>query len=305
MKTVISLLVLCLLLGGCAAAPDPTEPPQKATDPTVLQTEPAPTQAPASPMLQTAITSESAKKDFETVYHWGDYGYEQNLVWCELPIQDLLLIAIDSEDAENWTTDGSFLYSVDALNPGEAVNLDIMIPEGFATHALTYTCQGVTYTYGIGYNGRDGGISFFEVDPVVRIELEETAPPTESLDAFPAVIYTVIDKDGGAKLVREEKMAQSKSAWHVWLLLKENTTLIPGGAYLNDFTIDGTTGYLDLAEGIYAANVGSEYELFLIISIANTFIDTYDLSELYLTVNGDIYSGGHVEFDEPFTLEYP
>lgn len=311
------LLAFCMLLGGCTVVPTPTDAPQPDTMPTVNTTEPAttqepvptqesiPTQKPASHLLQTAIYLESSYEDFDTIHCWGDYGYEQNLVWCALPIRNLQLLAIDSEDAQNWVTDGITLYHLDTLNPGEAVNLNIMVPEGMSNRALAYECEGKSYTYGIGYNGRDGGISLFPIDLAIRSTPEETAPPTENHEAFPAVIYTVTDKDGGAKLLRTEAAAQSNSAWHVWKLLKEHNTLIPGGAYLNSFEIDGDTGYLDLAEGIYAANVGSEYELFLIISIANTFIETYDLDDLYLSVNGEIYSGGHVEFEDPFTLQNP
>ncbi len=253
--------------------------------------------------LKTAITSEADLSQFEYIYHWGDYGYEQNLIWCTKPITDVSVISVFSENAITWYSDQTPLYSLETLSPGEAINLDMMIPEGMPNRAFCFSADGTRYTYALVYNGRDGGISLVEIgiDGDLTQSQSQYAP-----DGFTACIY-VVEETANANVVLEKNnyTLESSSAWHVWSKLKQLNSIIPANAYLNSFDIDGDTGYLDMAEGIYAANVGSEYESKMIQAISNTFLETYNLSEIYLTVNGSAYESGHITIDGPLSLDVP
>lgn len=252
------------------------------------------------PVLRTAIADGTNESRFDSVKHIGDYGYEQNLIWCERTIQNVTIIPIESEDALTWYTDGTVVCAYDELLPTEALKLDMMIPEGFPSHAISYYADGVRYVYAIGYNGRDGGISFIEIDVAKKPETEES---TETVTQFDAVIYVVEATDSGAQLTAKNVTVESSSAWHVWASLKEhNSDIIPRTAYLNGFSVDGLVGTLDLGEGIYGANLGAEFEAEMINAIAKTYLRSYALEKLYITVDGEIYSGGHFEIEEAFTL---
>lgn len=292
-KALLIIAALLLMLCGCAQNTDPADsidPSDNAeitaTD-TVVET--------AAPVLQTEIADGTNEDRFECVHHVGDYGYEQNLIWCERAIENVTIIPIESEDAYTWYTDCTVVCAFDELLPSEAIKLDMMVPEGFPSHAISYYADGVRYAYSIGYNGRDGGISFSE------IELVEKSKTAETL--FNAYIYAIEGVDGEIKLVPEETAVESNSAWHVWAALKErNSDYIPKTAYLNSFTVDGTDGTLDLSAGIYSANLGSMFEAKMLEAIASTYMKTYGIEKLYITVDGDIYASGHFEIDDAFEL---
>ncbi len=252
----------------------------------------------ALPVLHTAIADGTNENRFESVHHVGDYGYEQNLIWCERIIENVTVIPIESADADTWYTDGTVVCAFDKLLPGEAIKLDIMVPEGFPSHAISYYADGVRYVCAIGYNGRDGGISFVEIDVIEKPETD-----THPEEGFTAVIHSIRDENGGVHVTVEEVTIESSSAWHVWAALKEkNSDVIPRTAYLNSFSTEGNTGRLDLAEGIYNANLGSMFEAYMLDAIADTYLKTYNLEKLYLTVDGELYESGHIVIDEPFEL---
>ena len=97
--------------------------------------------------------------DFDMVYVVGDYGYEKNLVWFDRDVSNACLTEVE------YSEDGSFIgtTTLDAypeLKAGEALLLDIMVPEGIPDTALSVEVDGQRYTWLIGYNGRDGGITF-------------------------------------------------------------------------------------------------------------------------------------------------
>lgn len=120
-----------------------------------------------APLPNTRIyTDESDFDDFDMVYMVGNYGYEMNFVWFDQDVTNVYLTeAVFSEDGESFVC-GTTLDAHDVLSRDEALLLDIMIPEGMPNTALFADIDGQTYTWLIGYNGRDGGISFVPTDLV-------------------------------------------------------------------------------------------------------------------------------------------
>ena len=113
--------------------------------------------------LKTAHNGILSDSDFEKVYTWGDYGYERNYVWSNKTIYNVSLLYIVSDGELEWDLSREAEYTLDVLLPGQAVCRDIMVPEGFPSHAFCYEYEGEKHVMAIGYNGRDGGISFFEI----------------------------------------------------------------------------------------------------------------------------------------------
>ena len=110
------------------------------------------------------FTDGSDFDDFDMVHTVGDYGYEMNFVWFDTDVQNVYLVeAVFSEDGESFIG-GTTIAAYPELKKGEAILLDIMVPEGIPNTAISADIDGSTYTWLIGYNGRDGGISFMETD---------------------------------------------------------------------------------------------------------------------------------------------
>lgn len=133
--------------------------------------------------------------------------------------------------------------------------------------------------------------------------IPEAPDPNNAITEVVGIVYVAQDKDGQAVAEPVEVMLESHSAWHLWTAVKENNPLIPSHAYLNSFEIQADTGYLDLDPGIYDANVGSSFEGVMLEAIAGSFLDTYGISQIYITVDGEIYEGGHVYLDFPLVAK--
>jgi len=68
---------------------------------------------------------------------------------------------------------------------------------------------------------------------------------------------------------------------------------------LNSFKIIGKTGWVDmnLAYG-KAASLSTHQEWMYTAVLVNTFLDTYGLERLLITIDGEAYHEGHAQFDE-------
>lgn len=55
---------------------------------------------------------------------------------------------------------------------------------------------------------------------------------------------------------------------------------------------------LDLSSEFYELNFGSSAEALLLDSIANSFIEKFDIEKLKLTVDGDNYTSGHIILED-------
>ena len=100
-------------------------------------------------------------RPFDSVTVVGDYGYEMNLIWFDRDARDFTLYEIEY-DENNEVELGSVIYEDYYMDQGKAVLLDMMIPEGIPNTGISVVIDGESYYWSIGYNGRDGGISFIE-----------------------------------------------------------------------------------------------------------------------------------------------
>ena len=285
----VIVLALALLLCGCGPEAEPQQPtePGQPTESIPQQTLPV-TQEP-DPTPRTAVATQETAAPFSDIFTWGEYGYEQNLLWWEVDVTNLGLIAVTWEE-DTWYSDMTHAQSLESLSVSQALNLNIMIPEGIPSHAIVYEFAGKTYCYALGYNGRDGGLSLMEIQPVLRQQ------PSQEVRG---IVYVVEDREGNAEAIPMEVTLESESAWHLWAAVKEHNTMIPATAYMNSFRVEEGIGYLDLDPGIYEANVGSTFEAAMLSAISGSFKDTYGVTELYITVDGETYESGHIILDFP------
>lgn len=283
------LLVLSLLLCGCGPDAEPQQPTEPSQPGEVIPQQTLPLEQEPDPTPKTAIATQETAAAFSDFFTWGEDDYEQNLVWWEVDVTNLGLITVTWEE-DIWYSDMTYVQSLESLSVGQVLNLNIMIPEGIPSHALVYEFAGQTYCYALGYNGRDGGLSLMEIQPVLR-----EATPQE----VRGIVYVVEDREGNAEAIPMEVTLESESAWHLWAAVKEHNPMIPATAYLNSFRVEEGIGYLDLDPGIYAANVGSSFEAAMLSAISGSFKDTYGVTELYITVDGETYESGHIILDFP------
>lgn len=192
----LTFLAMCILLilsvTACAEkqpempdaipdAPVVSEPVQPAVTETD-KPEPAPEVDPvpdddASPVIQSAVTDDEHFARFDDFLVFGDDEIEDYILWCDVEMTDFYITNI-YYDEDGWLSDGKHLFDAETVPVGTAINYLRMVPEGFPTDAVIYTANGRIYMYAIGYNGRDGGISFMEIDKLT-VDPDYEAPSYE------------------------------------------------------------------------------------------------------------------------------
>ena len=308
MKKIIAALlavIMLLTLVGCKKDEQPTAPV-------------APDNAPVSAQLHTAVTSELTDRKFATVYTFGTDEYESYMFWNDVPMTNVGLIGLEYDADYNNIIGYELLCKWDSVASGDALQLNIMIPEGMPNSAFSFTTQGNSCTYILGYNGRDGGISLMPCDyldptalpantsaPTTGLPLpQQTHPVTTTAADNQGIMFTIyLIDDNAENILCREMTIESRSAWHAWAALKQLNPCIPIKASLKSFTINGKVGTLDLSKDILSANVGSSVEVLMLQSIANTYIENYGIEELYITIDGGVYESGHLILDYPLTYE--
>lgn len=309
----LSVAMLFVTVGCNGESQQPETP--TVSEPTAATVPSAPQKANA---LQTAEAGASNLPDFKNIHTFGSSEYESYFIWNDCDMTDVLLFTIAYNDDFSDCYPTSVLSHWEIVNAGDALKLNIDIPEVVPNAALSYTAEGKQYTYILSYNGRDGGIwlgehsVFTEADisvPAITTTSATTATAAASTKTTsPAesgeVLFSIYLMDDSAEhLLCREMTIESRSAWHAWKALKKLNPCIPVKAGLNSFTVKDGTGTLDLTDDIYAAQVGSGPESLMLQAIANTYIENYSLDRLMITVDGETYESGHYLIDEYFTYQ--
>ncbi|MBQ9993219.1 MAG: hypothetical protein IJP17_00725 [Clostridia bacterium] len=116
-----------------------------------------------SPVMHTMMASEGWESGFTQIHRYGSDGYEINVLWCDCDISNVKLLPIDMDlESARICGVGEPVFELSELKAGEAIELDVYVPEIIPTHAISYTAGDTEYFFMICYNGRDGGISLVE-----------------------------------------------------------------------------------------------------------------------------------------------
>lgn len=305
---VLLLCTICACTETPSAQPDSSNvvPPVQSDNGEVVSTQENEIfPEPRSTDLKTAVKGEQMPHDFSDVHVYDDgNGIESYYVWNESEMTDVMLFSIEYDTESDDFDTTALLAQWETVPSGDALRLDLLIPEVLPTLALSCTVAGEKKTVLLCYNGRDGGISFVPCDYIDSSDIVQKSDSSEEEEQTDGVMFAIYLLDDNAEtVVCREMTIESRSAWHAWAALKQLNPAIPAKAYLNSFTIEGNEGTLDLTKDFLSANVGASTEALLVQAIANTYIENYDIERLYITIDGGVYESGHLLLDEPLTYK--
>lgn len=83
------------------------------------------------------------------------------------------------------------------------------------------------------------------------------------------------------------------TAYSIINALADNN-IVPKGTKAINFEIKNNIGYLDVSSSIYNLQSGSSAETLMLDAIKQTFLKAFNIQKVKLTVDGNTYSGGHI-----------
>ncbi len=256
----------------------------------------------ASPVIQSAVTDDVHFARFDTFLVFGSDEIEDYVMWCDMEMVDFYITNI-YYDENGWITDGKHLFDAKTVPVGTAINYLRMVPEGFPTDAVIYTANGKTYMYAVGYNGRDGGISFMEIDKLI-VDPDYTSPTFDEPEASDSteVLIEVYWVSDNLEIFALEYTIESDSKWHVWKALKAQNKQIPSKCSLKSGEmVTGRNGVMELDFSKELMDIGSSMKgRPTLQAIANTYISAYDLQAVCFMVEGEYLESAICGYAEEF-----
>ena len=249
---------------------------------------------------------ENKDGELKIVFSKSECYYRENFL-SKQPNQNIVLLKEPLVKGTSWTlADGSKRH---------ITNVDVKV----STPAGTFKCIEVATENSdstiMDYYGLNKGLvktvfknKDIEVTSIVS-KIEENAPLNQTIRLFYPNIEDnklyYIDKTAAfnsndmSKLFFENefKVAPAET---VGKLLGSNVKI--NSLYLND---DGML-YVDFSSNfVKEMNAGSGYETMILQSITNTLGNYYSVDKVYITIEGDPYSSGHIEMKkgEPFKVK--
>ncbi len=131
-------------------------------------TDPVEPAEPVDPTPQTAFYNPGVHND------WFQYIYtaeipseymEENLIWWNCDVYDIIIYELEWDENYETVVGGNIVYGQYDCTPDDAILLRAYIPEIIPSHGMSVTVNGERYHWALCYNGRDGGLSFMEIDP--------------------------------------------------------------------------------------------------------------------------------------------
>ena len=131
---------------------------------------------------------------------------------------------------------------------------------------------------------------------------EKAKKNNELKEEFSYVVYSCDEEC--LNFIKYEKTTSSKDDIPCEILKEiHNNKLLAKEVNINSFEIVDNMVKLDLSENllelIYKQGTTGEY--YLVGSIVNSFIDTYNVEFVEILINGETFESGHVLYDSPLT----
>ena len=125
-----------------------------------------------------------------------------------------------------------------------------------------------------------------------------TQPITEAVLELEYQIYLPLENADG--IVAKRLTVTEISAESVLAELQSHNVL-PEDVVINSFTAQGTQLNIDFnqAFGDLICSMGTSGERMIVGSVANTYLNAFQMESLYFTINGEILESGHVIYDFP------
>lgn len=251
---------------------------------------------------------EIANGELRRVYSRAETYYRENLTAMGEPNQEVLLKE-PLVKGTSWTLPGGVKREI------TAVDKEIVTPLGAydAIEVTTSGSGGETHDYyakGIGLVKSE----FVAGSDTISSSLEKLENETAVRETM-KFFYPYFDKDKVAYLeqdislkTNEEILPVFESHWKQ----KPNADLsqvISKNVRINHITVDAIKNQvnIDFSKNLVTEmNAGSGLEGMIVNSIVNTLGDYYDVDKVYVTLDGEPYSSGHIAVgkDEPFHVDY-
>ena len=103
-----------------------------------------------------------------------------------------------------------------------------------------------------------------------------------------------IPNDNADGLNKKEVTINHLTAYSIVNALADNG-VVPKATKALKFDIKNNIGYLDISSSIYDLNSGSSAETLMLDSIRETFLKSFNIEKIKLTVDGKPYTGRHIE----------
>lgn len=107
-------------------------------------------------------------------------------------------------------------------------------------------------------------------------------------------ITIFIPNDNADGLNKKEVTINHLTAYSIVNALADNG-VVPKATKALKFDIKNNIGYLDISSSIYDLNSGSSAETLMLDSIRETFLKSFNIEKIKLTVDGKPYTGRHIE----------
>ena len=177
-KKAVSLILVCFVLAlslcGCSTTEQPAVSDVSSNSPSDL-----------SPVMHVMNAQDMLDGQFSTIYTYGNAGFEESILWCECDITDVKLLPIEMDvETSDVYENGNAIFSLDSLKAGQAIKIDIYVPEIIPDTVVSYKVNGTEYIYAITCNLKDGGLSLMEVEFSERPASNETESEVEAEEAI-------------------------------------------------------------------------------------------------------------------------
>lgn len=107
---------------------------------------------------------ESEVPDFTFTHIYGNESEQQTWFWANCDMTNAAIIAIEYDEDYSAAGLGEVLYSFGEVASGDGILLYMEMPEGFPLYAISYTVDGVTRSYAMGYSGLDGSTTLTAIE---------------------------------------------------------------------------------------------------------------------------------------------
>ena len=131
----------------------------------------------------------------------------------------------------------------------------------------------------------------------IENEKKEETNSTNTVEKDEKTNITIfIPNDNADGLNKKEVTVNHLTAYSIVNALADNG-VVPKATKALKFDIKNNIGYLDISSSIYDLNSGSSAETLMLDSIRETFLKSFNIEKIKLTVDGKPYTGRHIDLN--------
>ena len=139
-----------------------------------------------------------------------------------------------------------------------------------------------------------------EVPAQTESESSETTEEKQQEDSKAEIHFVDPETE---EMVTEQIEADEIDETTIWNKLKEKE-IVPKESNVNSLSQEGKVLYLDVDDkfGEYFRGQGSTGESYIISSIVNSYLDTFEAEKIKITENGEVLTSSHTMYEDFLTM---